>query len=345
MVIGMFCWGSWANTLKLAGKWRFEMYYFDFALGLLLFALIYAATVGNLGFDGFGFVDSILNAGKREWAFAIGAGVVFSIGTILLLAAISAAGMALSFPVALGTALIFDAIFGWATAYHTNSALMWPGCLLVLGAIVANTIGYGALTGLRHEALAKAGGAKSTRRPSVFQDIALALVSGLFLGGVLPMLRRAIFSGVGLGPYAVWGFFAAGLVGMTVLVGGVLLSISVQGEELSIAAFFQSTPKQHLLGLAGGALCCTGLVASFVGIYSNTAPGFLGGLPAGATPVNQTTMYLLRQGGTLLAALWGILVWKEEKGGNLGVRILMALTLVLYAGGMALVALSPVAGY
>src|ERR1035438_3035999 len=87
MIVSLFCWGSWANTFKLAGKWRFELYYFDFAFGLLLFALIYAFTIGNLGFDGFGFMDNIMNAGKREWMSAIGAGRVFyfrQVGTSLV---------------------------------------------------------------------------------------------------------------------------------------------------------------------------------------------------------------------------------------------------------------------
>ena len=38
-VVTMFCWGSWANTQKLTSKeWRFELFYWDYALGVMLFS-------------------------------------------------------------------------------------------------------------------------------------------------------------------------------------------------------------------------------------------------------------------------------------------------------------------
>ena len=55
IVLTMFCWGSWANTFKLAGKWRFELFYYDYSLGVLIAAAIYALTFGNLGHDGLAF--------------------------------------------------------------------------------------------------------------------------------------------------------------------------------------------------------------------------------------------------------------------------------------------------
>jgi glucose uptake protein len=341
MAIGMICWGSWANTFKLAGKWRFELYYFDFALGLMLFALLYGVTLGNLGFDGFGFMDSVLNAGKREWMFALGAGVVFNLGNVLLLAAISTAGMALAFPVAFGVALILGAIISWAANPGGTMLFLWAGCLAVAGAIVADTIGYRALGRLRHEALAMAGQAPSTRRPSDIKGVALALVGGLLLGCVPPLLQRATVADVGLGPYAVWVFFGAGVVVTTLAASMFLLNISMQGEELSISAFVKSTPRQHMLGVAGGGLWCTGAIANFVAVYANTAPGANGGLPAGAAPVGAAPMYILAQGAALLAAAWGVLVWKEGEDGDLVVKLMMALTLFLFAGGVVLVALSP----
>jgi glucose uptake protein len=342
MIVSMFCWGSWAITFKLAGKWRFELYYFDFAFGLLLFALIYAYTVGSLGFDGFGFMDSAMNAGKREWLYAVGAGVVFNVGNMLLLAAISAAGLALAFPVALGTALILDAILSWTAYPGGNPLLLSVGCMLVAGAIIADAIGYSVLGRLRHEALAKAGRAKSTRRPTDLKEIVLALIGGLLLGCITPLLQRATVTDVGLGPYAVLVFFGMGVVVTTFAVGMFLLNLSVQDEELSISAYFKSTARQHILGLAGGGLWCTGAIASFVAIYANTAPGTGGGLPAGATPVGPTPIYALTQCVALVAAIWGLLFWKEGEGGNLGVKLATALTLILFAGGVALIALSPV---
>ena len=111
---------------------------------------------------------------------------------------------------------------------------------------------------------------------------------------------------------------------------------------MSISAYFKSTARQHILGLAGGGLWCTGAIASFVAIYANTAPGTGGGLPAGATPVGPTPIYALTQCVALVAAIRGLLFWKEGEGGNLGVKLATALTLILFAGGVALIALSPV---
>ena len=341
MIVSMFCWGSWANTFKLAGKWRFELYYFDFAFGLLLFALIYAFTTGNLGYDGFGFMDNVMNAGKREWLYAIAAGVVFNFGNMLLLAAISAAGMTLAFPVALGAALILGVFEGYFTS-GGNALYLSAGCLLVVGAILADATGYRALGRLRHEELAKVGKAKSTRRPSDLKGIMLALVGGLLYHLAAPLLQKATVPDIGLGPYAVWVFFGAGVLVSTFVLGMFLLNLSMQGEELSISVYFQSTPKQHILGLAGGGLWCTGAVASFVAVYANTAPGAGGGLPAGATPVGPALGYAVAQSAALLAALWGALVWREGKGSDYRVKLLTALTLILFAGGVALIARAPV---
>src|SRR5271157_2593299 len=106
MVLCLFCWGSWANTFKLAGKYRFEIYYVDFAIGCMAIALIYAFTVGNLGYDGFQFLDDLEHAGKRQWFYGFLAGVVFNLANMLLVAAVSVAGMAIAFTVGIGVAII-----------------------------------------------------------------------------------------------------------------------------------------------------------------------------------------------------------------------------------------------
>jgi len=338
----MFCLGSWANTFKLAGKWRYELYYFDFAFGLVLFALVYALTVGNMGYDGFGTMDSAMNAGKQQWLFAFGAGVVFTFGNTLLIATVSAAGMSLAFPVAMGAAIILGAIVNWASGPVGLPLLLWTGCLLLTAAIVADALGYITLLRLRHEALAKAGKAKSTRRPLDLKDTVMALVAGLLLGGAPLLLQKATATDAGLGPYAVWLFFALGALATTMAGGMFLLNLSMQGEELSIAAFIKSPPRQHILGVAGGALWITGALAAAVAIYANTAPGVNGGLPAGASPVSSAPIFALSQGVALLAALWGIVAWKDGKDGNFFVKLMMGLTLVLFAGGVGMIALSGV---
>jgi glucose uptake protein len=123
LILSALCLGSWVNLYKLAGKWPFELFYFDFAFGLMLTALIYAFTVGNWGYDGFNFVDDLMHAGKHQWLYAFVAGVIFNLANMLLMAAVSVAGMALAFPIAMGVALLIATI----VTYLTRVGLSTPG--------------------------------------------------------------------------------------------------------------------------------------------------------------------------------------------------------------------------
>jgi len=106
MVLSLLCLGSWASFFKFAGRWRFELFYLDFAIGLLLASVIYAFTVGNLGYDGFNFIDDLQHAGKRQWMYVFIAGLIFNFGNMLLMGAVSVSGLAVAFPMGLGVALL-----------------------------------------------------------------------------------------------------------------------------------------------------------------------------------------------------------------------------------------------
>src|SRR5271157_206214 len=142
MILSLFCWGSWANTYKLAGKWRYELYYFDFALGMVIAAFLYAFTVGNLGYDGFSFVDDLMHAGKRQWLYGFMGGVIFNLGNMILMSAVSVAGMAVAFPVGRGGATIVGTAVGYAGGRAGSPALLLAGCALIAGAIVASAFSY-----------------------------------------------------------------------------------------------------------------------------------------------------------------------------------------------------------
>ncbi|MEP7119110.1 MAG: multidrug DMT transporter permease, partial [Acidobacteriota bacterium] len=102
-VITMLCWGSWANTQKLASKeWRFELFYWDYALGVLLFALVLAFTLGSTGTAGRSFMVDMAQADQGSLVSAFTGGVVFNLSNILLVAAIDIAGMAVAFPIGVG---------------------------------------------------------------------------------------------------------------------------------------------------------------------------------------------------------------------------------------------------
>src|SRR5271157_3356552 len=256
MALSLLCWGSWANCYKLAGKWRFELFYFDFAVGVALAAFLYAFTVGNLGYDGFSFMDDLMHAGKRQWLYGFMGGVIFNLGNMILMSAISVAGMAAAFPVGVGVAIIVGTTLGYAAKSTGNPALLAAGCALIAAAIVAAALAYRFYAILRHEALARSGKAASTRRPSSMKGIVLALVSGLLMGLFLPLVYKAEESDIGLGPYAVTAVFSIGVFLSTFVFNVFLMNLPVEGEPLELLDILKSTRKQHLLGLAGGASWC-----------------------------------------------------------------------------------------
>jgi glucose uptake protein len=326
MILSLLCWGSWANSYKLAGKWRYELFYFDFAAGVALFAFLYAFTVGNLGYDGFSFMDDLMHAGKRQWLYGFMGGVIFNLANMILMSAISVAGMAVAFPVGIGVATVVGTTLAFVARRTGNPALLFAGCVLIAAAIVAAALAYRFHAILRHEALARAGKAASTRRPTSTKGTVLALVSGLLMGSFFPLVNRAREGALGLGPYAVAAVFAVGVLLSTFVFNVFLMNLPVEGEPLEVLDLVKSTPKQHLLGLAGGGLWCTGMVASLAA-----------GSAAAETRVGTVVGYFLTQGYPLVAALWGILLWKEFKAADLRVKTLVVLMFILFAGGLLVI--------
>ncbi|HVP48860.1 MAG TPA: hypothetical protein VMT32_19840, partial [Bryobacteraceae bacterium] len=145
IILTMLCWGSWANTFKLAGKWRFELFYYDYSLGVLIASTIYALTFGNLGHDGLKFIDDLMHAGARETLFGLLGGVVFNLANMLLVAAISLAGLAVAFPVGIGLALVIGVIWNYALKPQGNPVLLFSGAAIVVGAIIVDAFAYRAL--------------------------------------------------------------------------------------------------------------------------------------------------------------------------------------------------------
>jgi glucose uptake protein len=342
MILSMLCWGSWANTYKLSGKWRFELFYFDYAFGLLLASLLFAFTVGDLGYDGFTFIDDVMHAGKRQWLYGFAGGVVFNFANMLLVAAISVAGMAVAFPVGIGLALIIGVVLNYLVKPAGNPAFLFAGCALIVGAIIVDALAYRALGILRHEELAKTGLAKSTRKKAPIKGIILALVSGVLMGLFFPLVEKGKEGDVGLGPYAITVFFALGVFFSTFVFNLFFMNLPVEGDPVDFFEYFKGRFKQHLLGWLGGAIWCTGAVASFVAASANLDTGAGSLAPAAsATQVGPAVSYAMAQGATLIGALWGILVWKEFKGADARIKALAGLMFVLFACGLTLVSLAP----
>src|SRR3981189_2936950 len=111
-IVTMLGWGSWANTQKLAGKekWPFELFYWDYAIGVFLFSLIFAATMGTLGSDGPNVLQNHPQAAYDYIFPALLSGPTFNIPNLLLVVGIDAAGMSVAFPVGVGLALVIGTV-------------------------------------------------------------------------------------------------------------------------------------------------------------------------------------------------------------------------------------------
>lgn len=330
MLLSMLCWGSWANTFKLAGKWRFELFYFDYAFGVLLAATVYALTVGTLGFDGFSFMDDLMHAGKRQWVFGFAGGVVFNLANMLLVAAIALTGLAVAFPVGIGLALIIGVVWNYSIRPEGNPMLLFTGCAVIVAAIVVDALAYRGLAVTRHEELARAGKAKSTRKNVSLKGVIVALVAGVLMGCFFPLVLKGQEGELGLGPYAVGFVFAAGVFASTFVFNLFFMNLPVEGPPVEILEYFEGTWKQHGLGILGGVIWCTGAIANFV---AASAPEEVHAGPA--------ISYAIGQGATMVSALWGLLVWKEFAGADTRTRALIAIMLVLFVCGLAMVSVAP----
>src|SRR5438132_89955 len=265
MILGMICWGSWANTYKMAGSWRFELFYFDYAIGFMLAAAIAAFTLGTMGSDGFQFLDDIGQTGKRNIFYGFGGGVVFNLANMFLLAAISVAGMAAAFPMALGMALAVGVIWTYVLKPQGNAVLLFGGAAIVLGAVVVAAFAYKAHAAAKLEEQAKAGLLKTSAPKVSPKGIILSLVSGLFMGSVFPLTELSSTHGSTLGPYAVGFVFAAGIFLSTFVFSLFFMNLPVQGEPGEVRYYIRrGSAKRHLLGVAGSLISCTVAIATFV---------------------------------------------------------------------------------
>src|SRR3984885_12239176 len=324
MVFSMLCLGSWAITYKAAG-WRFELYYFDFSFGLVVAAAILAFTVGSMGFDGFTFLDDMLHAGKRQWFYAFTAGMVFNLANMLLMAAIAVAGMTVAFPVSAGLALIAGVVIGRFQKPIGNPLITFAGCVLVFAAILVAGAAYRFINVTRHEAKARAGKAKSTRRPVAIKGVVIALLSGALMAGCYPLLAKAKEGEAGLGPYSVAMIFAGGAFLSTFVFNLFFMNLPIEGEPVDFMEYFQSSPRAHGLALLGGVLWCLGALAGFVAASAENVR------------IVPSLTYALSQAPALIAILWGTLVWREFKDGDARTKSLVGLMFILFTVGVTLV--------
>jgi glucose uptake protein len=320
-VITMFCWGSWANTQKLASKeWRFELFYWDYAIGVLLFALVLAFTLGSTGSAGRSFLADMAQAERGSLLSAFVGGVVFNLSNILLVAAIDIAGMAVAFPIGVGLALVLGVITNYMASPVGNPVLLFLGVGCVVAAIVLSAVSYSRLPAQGQRTIGK--------------GILVSVVAGLLMGFFYRFVAASMSTDFinlepgKLGPYSAIVMFSVGLLASNFLWNTIVMKRPFVGAPVAFGDYFsKGSPRLHLIGILGGVIWNLGMSLS---IIAAGAAGF-------------AISYGLGQGATLVAALWGVFIWKEFKTAPAGTSSLLALMFAAFVAGLTLIVVARLA--
>jgi glucose uptake protein len=318
-IITMFCWGSWANTQKLAEKsWRFELFYWDYVIGILILSLAFAFTLGSSGEQGRGFLADLQQADNNNIQSALIGGIIFNLANILLIAAISIAGMSVAFPVGIGIALIWGVIDNYLKVPSGNPTLIFSGVILIAIGIVVNAMAYKKLTGSAQKVSSKG------LLISIIAGILMAQFYGFVVSG---MVKNFTVPEVGkLTPYTSIVIFSVGILISNFLFNTILMRKPVQGTPVSYVDYFNGNFKSHLMGILGGIIWCIGM--SFSIIASDKA--------------GPAISYGLGQGAVLVAAIWGVFIWKEFKAAPKGTNTLLYIMFICFFVGLSLLVYSKI---
>jgi glucose uptake protein len=332
LILALFCWGSWANAQKVVFKWRFELFYYDFALGVTVCAVIAALALGSLNSQELTVSDNLMIASYHKIAYAVGAGAVVSLALLLLLAASSLSGMAVAFPLAFGAGLAVTSLTNYIS--DTRSAgltLLLGGLGLLFAALVINVIAYRSHLSAMKEAT-KLGPVtdprtqRAVRTPIANRGIVLSILSGIVLGFFFPMVDSSRLGDSGVGPYGLAVLIAIGMFFSTLLFVPFFVNFPVYGDPLQVTDYFKGGKKQHFAGLLAGFVWAIGLVATLVEAAA----------PPAARP-NSAYASGIVQCAPLVAALCGLLAWNEGKGSAQGVKMLLLIATFLYLAGVGFV--------
>ena len=323
-LLAMICWGSWANTQKLAAKnWRFELFYWDVVTGLLLFSILAAFTLGSLGNEPGGrtFLEDLAQADFRSIAFGMLGGIVWNLGNLLLVAAIAVAGMAVGFPIGGGIAWLGGTILGYIIEVSTKGESSSDPYLLFIGMAVAILAIY--LSMVSYKRLA------SYQKKASFKGIMLSVLAGIFIAPFYTVTMYGMdpafgLSGAGsLTPYSGAVFFALGAFLSTFIINPFFMARPVEGEPVKISAYFKGSFKSHWWGILGGSIWMLGMVVSFM-----------------SSGEGSTVAYALSNAAPVVAILWGVLVWKEFKDAPKGTNNILIAMFILFLIGLVMITMS-----
>jgi glucose uptake protein len=315
-ILTMMCWGSHANTLKMEPKsYAFPFYYWDQAIGYLLLPLLVGLTFGSLGSAGRPLLDDLAQGNASSFAWAILGGWVFNLANILFTAAIAIAGMSVAFPIGIGIALVEGVIINYIAEPRANPLLVFAGVALIAIAIVLDAFAYRSHQG------------RAQRSSDLGKGISLALVGGVLMGLFYYLVQNSISPDFAhltpgkFGPYSAVLVFSAGSFVSNLVFNSYLMAHPFQGAKVTYPEYFtKGTLKFQIIGILGGLINGTGTTTNFIASKA-------------ASPA---VAYGLGQGGTMIAAIWGVFIWKEFKGASRSTAVMIALMFMCFLAGLVL---------
>ena len=314
-LVTMLCWGSWANTQKLASRhWQFQLFYWDYGIGVLLLALGLAFTMGSSGAGGRAFLADLAQADAKWLGMAFLGGVIFNLSNILLVAAIDIAGLAVAFPIGVGLALVLGVVTTYCCNPQGHPAKLALGVAAIVIAILLDALAYGRLA---------AGGRKAPAR-----GIVISVVAGLLMGWFYSFVARSMGNLDGgvlephkLSPYTAVVLFSAGLLLSNFVWNTLMMLRPLSGEPVALADYFRKGDlRLHAIGILGGVIWNLGMAFSILAAHA----------------AGPALSYGLGQGATMVGACWGVFVWKEFRGAPRGTSVLLAAMFFFYLLGLGI---------
>ncbi len=333
------CFSLWPSAFKLAGnRWRFELFSFDFALAALLTSVIAAYTLGSLGSD-LGFSERLMVSSRTNQGFAVIAGGVFIFGNMLLLSGVALLGLSIAFPLTAGTALVVYSFMEFGSA---NLMFLLLGMVCLLAAVILSAAaarqGEKTLPGASLVLTVRKQSSSSrkyvVKKPpesmlNSTKGLLVCIVSGIALGVFVPLLQRSLAGDFGLGTYAGLILFSIGILGSTIVLNFYFMNIAIHGGNISLDSYFQGKPNQHFLGFAAGAIWALGALATLEVLSVSSQ-----------VDLSLTWEIVIPLASFALAALCGLIVWREHSGAKGAVRRTVLVAILFFIAGLGIFAFS-----